>query len=419
MQLRGLSWTFSDQALVSGMNMLLGVMLARFLTAGQFGEYTIAWAFVLLSSSVQIALVTMPMMSIGPKQRTTSQSRYYGGVFTLQAAFGAGTFLVMWSSVWFGELFTSHGEGFKLGLALPIAAVAFQYQDFVRRYFFTIGNPVAALVGDLVSYGGQVAVVFALARRPGLLDAEVVLWINAGTSILAVIISAIWLRTRVLQLDGFVETVVRHWHFSKWLIGSTALASATTNALLVTAAAVLGASEVGALKAAQNLLGINNVFFLALGNLLPHQAATRFNQGGTVALVRYVNVAVWASFFVTLGMSAVFACAPEYWLALFYGPKYGEYGFLLWWVAAFYVLQAWTTSLQAGMAAIELTHPTFWAALLTTLLSIILGVPLMTYFGLHGMLYALVGNQVITILILLSAFRVQIRRLRSLNPAIA
>jgi O-antigen/teichoic acid export membrane protein len=69
------------------------------------------------------------------------------------------------------------------------------------------------------------------------------------------------------------------------------------------------------------------------------------------------------------------------------------------------------------MAAIELTHPTFWAALLTTVLSIALGLPLITYFGLHGMLYAMLGNQAITILILLYVFRVQLRRMRPLSPA--
>jgi O-antigen/teichoic acid export membrane protein len=416
--LRRLSWTFSDQALVSGMNMLLGVLLARFLPVGQFGDFTIAWAFVLLSSSLQAAMVTLPMMSIGPKQSEACQARYYGAVFTLQAAFVAGTFLLLWSSIRFGEIFAPHWEGRKFGLALPIAAMAFQYQDFTRRYFFTVGNPIAALVSDVVSYGGQVAVVFALARR-GLLDAEGVLWINAGTSILAIVVSAPWLRTRLLQLDGFLETVTRHWHFSKWLIGSAALAGATGNTLLVTAGAVLGASDVGALKAAQNLLGVNNVFFLALGNLLPQQAATRFHHGGPAALIRYVNIAAWGCFLVTLLMSAIFACAPEFWLLLFYGPKYNGYGFLLRWLALAYVLAALIAPLQAGMAAIEQTHPTFWAALLTTLLSIALGVPLMTYCGLHGMLYALLGNQAITILILLYVFRVQIRRMRPLNPATA
>ncbi len=63
-----INWALADQAMVSGVNFLTGILLARYLGIEAFGQFMLAWMLVLLVNTLQYALVIAPMMSIGPKQ---------------------------------------------------------------------------------------------------------------------------------------------------------------------------------------------------------------------------------------------------------------------------------------------------------------------------------------------------------------
>ena len=63
-----INWALTDQAMVSGVNFLTGIVLARYLGIEEFGRFTLAWMAVLLVNSLQSGLIVQPMMSIGPKQ---------------------------------------------------------------------------------------------------------------------------------------------------------------------------------------------------------------------------------------------------------------------------------------------------------------------------------------------------------------
>ena len=138
------NWALADQAMVSGVNFLTGILLARYLGIEEFGRFTLAWMVVLFAASIQHAAINSPMMSIGPKQPEAEAPAYYGAVMVQQAVFGTLVFLLVWGG-------TSLSAGFFPewrieGLALPLAcaAVAYQFQDFLRRYFFTRGRSAAA-----------------------------------------------------------------------------------------------------------------------------------------------------------------------------------------------------------------------------------------------------------------------------------
>ena len=62
------NWALADQAMVSGVNFLTAILLARYLGIEEFGRFTLAWMAVLIAYSIQYAMIIAPMMSIGPKQ---------------------------------------------------------------------------------------------------------------------------------------------------------------------------------------------------------------------------------------------------------------------------------------------------------------------------------------------------------------
>ncbi len=122
--------------MVSGVNFLTGILLARYLGLKEFGVFTLVWMAVLFVNSLQFAVISAPMMSIGSKQTVDEAPAYYGAVFSQQAAFAGLSFVVLYvgmkaSGIFFPQWRVEH-------LALPLASVAFafQMQDFMRRYFF-------------------------------------------------------------------------------------------------------------------------------------------------------------------------------------------------------------------------------------------------------------------------------------------
>ncbi|MGD8663730.1 MAG: hypothetical protein PVH37_27635, partial [Desulfobacterales bacterium] len=75
-----INWALLDQAMVSGVNFLTGIILVRFLGLEEFGRFTLTWLIILFFNSIQFSAVISPMMSIGPKQAEKELQQYYGAV---------------------------------------------------------------------------------------------------------------------------------------------------------------------------------------------------------------------------------------------------------------------------------------------------------------------------------------------------
>lgn len=121
-----------DQAMVSGTNFLTGILFARFLGVEEFGRFTLTWMAVLFINSIQMAMITVPMMSIGPKQTKDKAPYYYGAVITQQACFSILSFITIYLGVKFSKFV--YPEWNIDYLALPLAAVTF---FFSKSGFFT------------------------------------------------------------------------------------------------------------------------------------------------------------------------------------------------------------------------------------------------------------------------------------------
>ena len=119
---------------------------------------------------------------------------------------------------------------------------------------------------------------------------------------------------------GFFEIdpvfTLRHWQFGRWLAASKAMEWASGSLFLVAAGVLLGAGAVGALRAAQTLLGVTHILFQGLENIVPVQAAQRYHEDGLRALLRYLRRSGALLLAATAGVALVLAAAPEFWLDL-------------------------------------------------------------------------------------------------------
>ena len=150
-----INWALVDQAMVSGVNFLTGIMTARFLGLKEFGTFTLVWAVVLFFHGLQLAIIVNPMMTIGPKQSSDKLLQYYGAVFTQQIAFCVlGVIFIFLGSFSMSAMFP-HLQILEIVPALIVVTVAFQSQDFLRKYLFTRQRGHLAFINDGISYIGQ------------------------------------------------------------------------------------------------------------------------------------------------------------------------------------------------------------------------------------------------------------------------
>ena len=382
--------------MVSGVNFLTGILFARFLGIQEFGRFTLVWMGVLFVSSIQMAIITSPMMSIGPKQSEKERPAYYGAVVSHQVCFASLSFLLLYVGAKLSA-FIFPDWNIK-DLALPLASVTFffQMQDFFRRFYFTQGRHFAAFCNDAISYLGQLTLLLCLFFSMPLKTTGV-LWIIALTSAAAVLVGGLSFGSNYRLQGNFKDIFWRHWSFSRWLTATALMQWATGNLFNIFAGGILGLSAVGALRASQNIIAVCHVLFHGLENIVPARASRQFYEHGVVGLKKYLFYVAKIGGISTAVLLAIVGLWPEYWLVMFYGPEYQGHGIVLRFLAIAYFLMFAGLILRVALRTIEFTKPIFISYCISTAISLMLSFRLIKSFNVAGAAFIPVVSQVAVI----------------------
>jgi O-antigen/teichoic acid export membrane protein len=404
------NWALADQAMVSGANFLTGILLARGLGIAGFGRFSLAWLAVGLVQSIQENAITAPMMSIGPKQDERQRPIYFGGVFLQQAILALVSMVLTWACFRFAGGIIGTSDPAPLAASVAAAVLLCQMQDFLRRYFFTRDNPVASFATDAVRYTSQLVIlfwVFVVSKTAN--DASTALWIIAASSGAGALLVLILVDKLEWTTAGLRYTTLRNWRFSRWLVGSAIVQWTSSNVFIVAAAALLGVTAVGALKAAQSLIGVTHIFFQGLENIAPIRASQRFHAGGATSLVQYIARVTRLGLAATLIIGLFFAIRPAFWFALLFGEDFTQYSYLVRWYAGLYAVMFLALPVRFGLRALERTVPIFIAYAAAAAFSLAAAYPLVRAFGVTGVLVGFFATQVLMLVIMATALRLALR----------
>jgi len=374
--------------MVSGANFLTGILLARYLGIEEYGRFSLAWMAVLLCNSFQQAGIIAPMMSIGPKQKKEDEPSYYGTLFIHQLIWSSTCFFTLWFAVWISSLiFPGWNTG---GIALPLAAALFtwQFQDFIRRYFFVTDELAQAFFNDVISYLGQFLILLFLFKNMSL-DTPMVLWLISGTSAFAIMAGLLKIGLISTTRSMFNEISKKHWDFSKWMIASAMMQWISGNFYLVIAGSLLGPVAVGGVKAAQNIIGVTHILFQAMENFAPSRAAKELSNGGIAAMTVYLRKLTLIGTSATAAVALIAFSIPAILLSLLYGLEFREYAYVLRWFCLVYVFSFLTMPVSSGLRALEKTKPLFYSVFFVGVFSLVSAYPLIHFFKLHGLMAGL------------------------------
>ena len=209
-----------DHALISGMNFLTVLLMARSVTPSQFGISMLVYTGFRLFQNIQGVLIVEPMSVLAAKTDGNERRDYISGTALAQAGFALAT-----GSVIVVAAIVSPLE--SLLLAMALAVVFRQLQEFVRRVLYCRLRVASAAMNDVVSYGGQAAVLIALNLRGGLSPTTALLAIVA-TSALAAALGGWQVRRDMVFMPKRLawKAMVSNWQFGRWLSWGSARAGA-------------------------------------------------------------------------------------------------------------------------------------------------------------------------------------------------
>ncbi len=392
----GTTIIYADQALVSGLNFLSGVVLARYLGLEGFGIYSIAWLGVLIASSINQPFIISPMQTLSGKKSAEDQKAYLQTLVFKQLFFAAIMGFLAFMAVIIMSLVLDKWKVQSIILAFPLAVFSFLLQDFFRRYFFVIGKPLKSLLIDAIAYGGVLLSAFMIHFVRDM-DAQFVLLLTAVFFLYASLLGLWSLDQLRFNRQLIRAAILDHWNFSKWLTATAVLQWFSGNLFIIAAGAIIGPVAVGATRMAQNIVGITHVLFLAMENIIPVRAAAHLSAGGNRRMFRYLRDFTLRMGFLTLSLLALIAFFSKQIILLFYGPEFSAYRGMLLGFCGLYVVIFLGYPLRYAIRTLENTRLIFISFIASSIFSVLTAYPIIKSFGLSGVLLGLLMTQLISL----------------------
>lgn len=259
--------TFADQGVSSVSNFVVVAVAANVATAPEFGQFSLAYAGLLLFLGGQRALVGETLLV-----RYSQIGRLTPDIAA--ASLGA-TALVAVPTIMFllaGAVLSGPGNSL-LWLVMAAVSPFVLLQDSIRYLFICQARPALALLIDGLWAVGSISAMLLAARSGGGL-LVVVTWWGAGAAV--ALATGLLLARSVPAVPAGVRWLLLNKDYAFRYVAEFAGLNASTFAVLYFLVFPLGAAGVGALRAAQLLFSpLNTVFSAIKTAVIPELVRTR------------------------------------------------------------------------------------------------------------------------------------------------
>lgn len=379
------SWSFIDQSMVSGVNFLTAILLARFLGVEAFGLYSLFWMAVLFINSIQFSIVSAPMFSLSHKY---NQIVYFNSLFYIQLGMSSFIYLIGCTvTLTFSGLY-DFAIISNYVLPLCLAGFFFQNQDFIRRSLFCKKKYRSAFLNDVISYFGQLILLFILIYEESLSVSNVLYSVALSSAVasFAFLYKEDFIVVSYKKLAFFGK---KHWEFGRWNLLSVIFQLVSTNLIMIITSLVLGTKGVGILKLGQNIMGVMHIVFQAMENFVPAKASAKYRHGGFVELNKYKNKVLFLGLIFTSGVAFIITIFSDFILEIAYGPETLEYSYVLNYFAVIYIFMFINYPYNACLRALENTRAMFLAQFFSTVFIVLCSYQLIQQFEVKGALISL------------------------------
>lgn len=380
-----------DQGVFAISNLVISILLARWMRAEDYGAYAIVLSVFLLFASIHSVLILEPMTIFGSRMGRVELSAYSYSLLRIHTLMSLVGFSL---SLLAAQVLMAIGGPSALtqafiGAGLAQAMILLFW--FARRACYVRLRPLRAASGS-IAYGVLAVAGLATLNRflwvmP--LQAYVVIGLAAlGASIL-ILPSLISPTEIILRLTKVLR---RSWKYAKWLMLPAFLYWMTTSAYYPIAGVILDLGEIAALRALSNFVIPPIQFVIAISLLFMPWASARYAAQGKDRLRKDTWAFTGAATTVSLIYWVFLIVAQDSLLELFYADRYRTYAWLLPLLGAIPVLISLTSGWLTAIRIMEKTSLIFTADLIGAVSTITLGIFLTMRLGIAGTAIGLIAS---------------------------
>lgn len=386
------SLALADQAVTSGTSFAISILLGRALSPADFGAYSLAYSVLLFIAGFHNAGIMEPFSIYGAGRFRDEYRGYIGVLIKWQAlgtSFMCGVGLVI---VWtLYEYLSDIVRSNALGLLMSTPWIVLAW--FFRRVCYVQGEPLWSLYGGIIQ---SIIVLIGILTGFNYIGASgwlAFLVMGVGSGAMALFL---WTRTSPRIELGFVtnrfdrEVIRSHWEYGRWGLLTNIVYWLSGYGYTSLVGAFLGLSEIGAIRAMQNLINPLGLVLTALSSVLLPWMVKRTIHGGNSWLRRTVPlIAVAFAGMACLVLGPIVLLGSQF-DHILYNGRYSEFVWLLPFSALVQVLSAFTSAIAMGLQVLERPRRLFYgygAAAITTL---VLGLPAVYLGGLLGAMFGTV-----------------------------
>jgi O-antigen/teichoic acid export membrane protein len=377
-------WAVTDQGLFALTNFTVSVLLARWLSQSGFGAFSVAFSVLLLIGAVHTALLTEPMLVLGPSRYHERTAGYVGRLtilhFALTSVLGVALVIV----VGLLSLLRPQFAAATTLIALAVAAPGILFLWLMRRACYIESHPGLAAAGSML---------YALLVPAGMLLLTQVGMLSAPSSLLALglcgLLVASWLMRRLTRSTSAstttpspVRNVTRsHWSYGRWALAIGLFSWVPPNAVVLALPLWHSLDDTAILRVATTLMLPVQHLYGSLGPLLM-PALVRAGFSGQLASVARVARTLF------VGLSLIYApivlIFGSQFAALLFGYSIG--GATLWLLAAIPVVTAVSAVSGAVLRSLERLDRVLWSYVGATVVTLFIGLPLVFGYSVNGAL---------------------------------
>jgi len=384
-----------DQGILTGSNFVISILLARWMSADEYGIYAVAFSVFLFLLNFHQALLLEPMLVFGSSVYRQSLRGYLKSLLWLHLCVS----LLMIVGLAIGAAYMSK-TGQSPGLPAALVAVAFVGPAVLlfwltKRVFYLKLSP-APSAASAVLYCAVLLGGLGVIYKYGLVSAASALLLMGVGGLVSsiVLLTYLGLRLKSTQADPSLrETFNRHWRYGRWALGANAMMWIPINIFYPLLGKFSGLAQAGELKALMNFGAPMLQTCAALSSLMLPYTARMLEQRGSAG----VNVALKRMTLLCIG------CAIPYWivLLLFRGPAFhllysGRYLTvmdLLPIVALVSILGSAFFGPAIVLRSLESPASVFGAVTVSSCVALLIGIPLTRAMGVSGALWGMVVSE--------------------------
>jgi len=389
-------WSLVDQAIVSGANFVVGILLARWLLPRDYGAFALVFSIFIFALGVFIALVLEPMSVIGPASFKSCIKRFLMAEFLI----GIIVSLVLAGLLLVATLFLSFFDNSfipaMVGLALAIPFMLLLW--FVRRACYLESHPEISVVGSVI-YALLLVVGLFVCRSTVGISVLNVFVLFAVSSLVAVFVPWKLLGMSVADIrlgnlrNDLIMIAVGNWRYGKWIFAANAEDWLSNSFYYVLIGMFISLQQLGAFRAMHNLALPFEQALIALTTLLLPWMAGRSGKAGVRQagfLEGRFRILAASYGIMALGYSILLLGGGSFIVEALYRSKfYDSFLWLIPYLAAMMFVVAFRNVYGLTLRSMGHSKSIFWGKTGSVIFTFLIGIPICRFYGLRGAIIGL------------------------------